>query len=543
MADRYWVPGGTGVWTSTTNWSDTDGGASGFSVPTATDNAYFSDQSGSGTVTVSAGGNCLDLDFTKGTGFTGTLDIPGSLISVRGSLTFSSGMLTTGTGIAQISMEATSGTKTINTNGVPSPGNFNINGNGATFQLLSDIVVPSTNVLNLSGGVFDANGFNVTCGAFASTSGVRTLTVGTGVWTITGNAGTVLSYTTGGTLTVTTRPTFNLSYSGGTGTRTCSVSNVETHVPNVNIIAGTDIVSVGGSNNLNFTGFSGSWSPTATNVIYGNLTCSATMTIPTGTSARTFAGTSGTKTINMNGVVGNVPFTFNGVGSTWSLISALDMSGASSRALTLTNGTLTTNGNNITCGSFSSSNSNTRTLNLGASTVILHGTGTVWNLATTTGMTLNAGTSTIKITDASATAKTFSGGGLTYNNIWLTGSGTGTFDFIGSNTFNDFKCDTPPHSIRFTAGTTTTVTTFTVSGTPGNLMTIGSITAASHALAKSGGGTISSDYLSVSFSDASPATTWYAGNNSTNGGNNTGWIFTAPPGPSGDTSNMLLVMQ
>ena len=24
--------------------------------------------------------------------------------------------------------------------------------------------------------------------------------------------------------------------------------------------------------------------------------------------------------------------------------------------------------------------------------------------------------------------------------------------------------------------------------------------------------------------------TWYAGNNSTNGGNNTGWVFTAPPG-------------
>jgi len=42
MADRYWV-GGAGTWNSanTANWSDTSGGAGGFSVPTINDDVYF----------------------------------------------------------------------------------------------------------------------------------------------------------------------------------------------------------------------------------------------------------------------------------------------------------------------------------------------------------------------------------------------------------------------------------------------------------------------------------------------------------------------
>lgn len=54
------------------------------------------------------------------------------------------------------------------------------------------------------------------------------------------------------------------------------------------------------------------------------------------------------------------------------------------------------------------------------------------------------------------------------------------------------------------------------------------ITAASHALVASGG-RICSDYLSISRSDASPASTWYAGANSTDGLNNSGWVFEACP--------------
>jgi hypothetical protein len=65
MADRYWV-GGTGSWNSTAKWSTTSGGASGASVPTASDNAIFDANSATAhyTVTVTDNATCADLTFT-----------------------------------------------------------------------------------------------------------------------------------------------------------------------------------------------------------------------------------------------------------------------------------------------------------------------------------------------------------------------------------------------------------------------------------------------------------------------------------------------
>ena len=68
MANRYWV-GGTGTWntTSTTNWSASDGGASGASVPTSADSVFFTDSSGltgASVITLSGNINCLGFNFT-----------------------------------------------------------------------------------------------------------------------------------------------------------------------------------------------------------------------------------------------------------------------------------------------------------------------------------------------------------------------------------------------------------------------------------------------------------------------------------------------
>jgi len=144
--------------------------------------------------------------------------------------------------------------------------------------------------------------------------------------------------------------------------------------------------------------------------------------------------------------------------------------------------------------------------------------------------TISAGTSTIKFTDTTSNTKTFAGGGKTYNNFWFApGSSAGALNVVNSNTFNDFKDDgSVAHSVLFTAGTTTTVTTFTVSGSSGNVITIGSITAANHNLVGPTGPkrTFNNDWLSVSRSQASPSNTFFAGANSTDGGNNSGWVFT-----------------
>jgi hypothetical protein len=98
----------------------------------------------------------------------------------------------------------------------------------------------------------------------------------------------------------------------------------------------------------------------------------------------------------------------------------------------------------------------------------------------------------------------------------------------GANTFTTIANGVQPTSFLFTAATTTTVTNWSVSGTAGNLVTIGSVTAATHTLSQASG-TVSSNYLSISRSTATGGASWYAGANSTDGGNNTGWIFSAAP--------------
>jgi hypothetical protein len=173
--------------------------------------------------------------------------------------------------------------------------------------------------------------------------------------------------------------------------------------------------------------------------------------------AITFTSTSSGKTITCNGITLNSPIVFNGVGGVWTLQDTLTV--GSYYSLTITNGTLNTNGKSVTTGSLS----NAGTLTLGSSTVTIYGNGTTWSC---TG-TLNAGTSSIQIYDNAITSNTitFNGQGKTYNQVAFSGTGTGAFIVQGNNVFNDFKCDTPPHTIQFTAGTTQTLQTFTVSGT------------------------------------------------------------------------------
>jgi hypothetical protein len=250
----------------------------------------------------------------------------------------------------------------------------------------------------------------------------------------------------------------------------------------------------------------------------------------TATATVSFEATS-SKTITTNAkTLGQV--TFNGVGGTWTLQDALTSTGT----ITLTNGTLDTNGKAVSGSTFSSNNSNTRALTLGATTLTCTGNGpSAFTIATTTGMTLSAGTSTISMTSASA--KTFAGGGLTYYN--LNQGGAGALTISGSNTFNDIKNTVQPNTVTFTISTTQIVSNFSLTGTAGNLITINSSTAGTQATLSKSSGTVSCNYLSIKDSAATGGAGWYAGTTSTNVSGNTGWIFTAPP--AGNTSSFFLL--
>jgi hypothetical protein len=121
-----------------------------------------------------------------------------------------------------------------------------------------------------------------------------------------------------------------------------------------------------------------------------------------------------------------------------------------------------------------------------------------------------------------AIGRSFAGGGLTYYN--LNQGSAGALIISGSNTFNDITNTVQPSTVTFTAGTTQTVSNFSLAGTAGNLVTINSSSTGSQFTLSKASGTVNAQFLSIRDSNATGGATWNA-LFSTNLGNNTGWIF------------------
>lgn len=265
---------------------------------------------------------------------------------------------------------------------------------------------------------------------------------------------------------------------------------------------------------------------------FGSITFFSNLTLTGGISrSMRLSGYSNTQSITTAGITIPTAIELNeSFNNTVLLLDNLTVD--STRAITLTTGTFNANGYDVSTGQFLSSNSSVRTITMGSGTWTLSGTGTVWTLATTTNLTFNRDTANIVLSDTSTTDRTFAGGGLTYNNLTIGGAtGTSTLTLTGANTFDTLdSTKTVAHTIVF-PNVTTTVADWTITGTAGNVVTL-SRTGASgtFTLNKSNYLVVSDvDYLSISNSIASPANTWYAGANSTNGGGNTNWIFTNTP--------------
>ena len=264
--------------------------------------------------------------------------------------------------------------------------------------------------------------------------------------------------------------------------------------------------------------------------IYGNY-LNGTGTTLSGTGIWLFAGR-GAQQITANGRTITQSIHLNSLGGTLTLQDAVTTSRNTSGSITLINGTLDLNGKTLTSsanGSFLTS-AGTKNLTFNGGSLVIAGTGTGFNNAAPTGFTTTAGTGTGSISMTSASAKTFAGGGSTFNCALnqggagaLTVSGANTFNYI-TNTYNAIGATT----ITFTAGTTQTVSNFTAVGTAGKLLTINSTSAGSQATLSKSSGTVNANYLSIQDSNATGGATWNAGANSVNVSNNTGWIFGFP---------------
>jgi len=569
MADRYWV-GGTGNWdgSTTTNWSASSGGAGGASVPTSADNVFFdanSDAGGTFTVTLTTTANCLDLTVS---GLDNTMTFAGtSALNVYGSLSYpATNFSHTRTGTT--TFRATS-SKTITTNGISFGGTVSFNGVAGQWTLQDDFTGTASGSNTLVNGTLALNDKTLSLQRFSltgtstkvisfSTSGVINLT--------TSSAATALDFsgTTGFSWTGTPSFTFNPTYAG-TNTITFDFSGAYfTESTALNVYSnGSPATAVANAITLPtgtktyFLQFNGSYKDidftyngnsvigincAADNFIYGNLKLPVGVTTSGSTSRRTtLASTSSGKVISLNGASWTAALDINGVGGTWTFGSAVATQGnepsfqiingsvdASTYSLTCSNGCSITN-DSLTMGDGALSASNVtvssgKQLTLGSGGVTLTGNGTIWNVS---GATFSVGTSNITTTNTSAGAKTFIGGSKTYNKVTFGGAtGSPVFTITGNNTFSEFATiKTVACTFTFAAGTTQTVGKFTVRGNVAKLITLNSSTPTSTYTLSASSGIIDSNYLSIQDSIATGGATWYAGINSTNAGNNTGWIF------------------
>jgi hypothetical protein len=249
-----------------------------------------------------------------------------------------------------------------------------------------------------------------------------------------------------------------------------------------------------------------------THEVYGNLTLGTGVTILSAAGRFKFTGR-GTQTITSNGIVIGCNVEASSASGTVQLADAIEL--GSTRTLTLSTGTFDAVSYNVTAGLLNSSNSGTRTLKMGSGTWAMSGTGNVWNIATSTNLVLYAGTADILLSSTSTSARTFDGGGLSYNKLTIGGAtGTSTLTISGSNSFTELaSTKTVAHTIAL--GTTTQIFgKWSVTGTSGNVVTLTG-TGTSHSLV--GACTDGIDYLamgSIGFSVNSTAE-FYAGANST----------------------------
>jgi hypothetical protein len=490
-----------------------------------------------GTVTIlgTASETVRNLDFT---GFGGTLSTT-STGTIYGNLKLVSGMTLTVSGSA-MTFGATSGTQQITTNTKTIDFPLTFNGIGGTFQLQDALTMGSTRTATLTNGTLNLQSFTLSTGLFSSSnSNTRTIAFGTGNIECTGT-GTVWTTATVTGLTTTGTQVVNVTSTGSTAITVSTGALSEANSISYNFTGGTYALTFLNVTNqtakgIDFTGFAGTLGAIASCTVYGNIKFSTGMTLTASNSQMGIAASSGIQQITTNAKTIDFPLGF-GNGAIKQLQDALTM--GSTRPFTLGSGTVDLNGKTLTVGSSFTTSAGTKDLTFNGGTLVCPTNGTTaFNNAVPTGFTTTAGTGTGTISMTAATAKTFVGGGSTFN-CTLQNAGAGALTITGSNTFTSISNSVQPTTFTFTASTTTTVTNWNVNGTAGNLVTIGSATAASHTLSKASG-TVSSDYLSISRSTATGGASWYAGANSTNGGNNSGWIFTAPPSVTA-TGNFLV---
>ena len=277
--------------------------------------------------------------------------------------------------------------------------------------------------------------------------------------------------------------------------------------------------------------------------VFGNVTFFSSLSITGGGTSREFifSGYNKTQTLTSAGRTITV-----GVSARNGYLHTLQLNDAliTTSPLRILSDSITFNANNynVTASSFDSETSTTRTITMGSGLWTLSGTGTIWNLATSTGLTFNKNTANILLSSTSTTTRTFTSANLSYNKLTIGGT-TGTSTTVINNLSNSFtelaSTKTVAHTITFNSNQST-IGIWSVTGTSGNVVTVNSNSVGTRRTFTLTNVTSGIDYLSVKDIGELSNNKFYVGANSTDGGNNSNVYFTASP-VSGQSSNYFLI--
>lgn len=190
------------------------------------------------------------------------------------------------------------------------------------------------------------------------------------------------------------------------------------------------------------------------------------------------------------------------------------------------NGTFDANDHNVTASNFAfyADTGYTPTVVMGSGTWEATGVDGGWYIDENDGevVTVTCETSTIKLTGGGDFF--FEGSSKTYHDLWI----TNTAYIQGSNTFVELKIDAGTY-VAFDKSTTQAVTTFTATGTVGNVIELNTSDLAGQFTLSKSSGVVNCDYLDISNSNATGGAKWFAGSHSADTTNNDGWKFHATP--------------
>lgn len=264
------------------------------------------------------------------------------------------------------------------------------------------------------------------------------------------------------------------------------------------------------------------------NTLFGNVALGASGTF-SGTQGLTLAGR-GAQTVTSNTKSFPQAITVVAFGGTYQQQDNFVVPDIQN--FTILNGTWDSQQFNLSCGGVSASAGTAKTLKAtSASTWSITGTGgTIFSMNAVNAMTLFA--ARIKLTGNVTTSAIFSGAGFIYGSLWWSSTTSiGTLIITGANTFASLQSDnTTARTWQFPNGVTQTIgpNGFKIVGRGEALTTLKSDSAGQQFTLKTlGGGTIKANYLAIKDSKVIGGN-WYAGTQSVNNGNNTGWKFMNP---------------